>query len=160
MDTISGYYNGPDVIMGEFAIQGYQGQQPWGCWGAGWTATPGEYYPAPRQVGYGRVTGTGTATYPPDGYNNTSTDAYTYVGDREPAYIWNNSNGNTTGYDDEAGSCTASPVANSSEYIVSGRDFITGTAKPGYTPYTYPHPLTQGSGGAPSSPTGLQTVVR
>jgi hypothetical protein len=28
-----------------------------------------------------------------------------------------------------------------------------------YTPYTYPHPLTQGSGTAPAAPTGLQAVV-
>lgn len=153
--VISGYYNGSDVEMGEFALQYPYAQN--GCWGSGWTTKATEYYHAPRQVGYGYVTGTGTANYPPDGVNNASKDATTYVGDSEPAYIWNNTPGNTTGYDDGGGGCSASPLANSAQYIVSGQDFIVGTAKPGYTPYTYPHPLTQG--GAVVPPTGLQAVV-
>ena len=159
-NTISGYYNGPDIMMAEFALQ-----EPYanvGCWGAGWTTNAGEYYHAPRQVGYGYVTGTGTANYPRDGVNNSSTDATTYVGDSEPAYIWGNSPGNTTGYGDGAdpSGCT-SPVAASSNYIVSGTDFIVGTAKPGYTPYTYPHPLTVGSGDPPpAAPTGLTAAVQ
>jgi hypothetical protein len=31
-------------------------------------------------------------------------------------------------------------------YIVQGQDYIIGTAKPGWTPYTYPHPLVAPSG--------------
>ena len=51
------------------------------CWGAG---ISGNQYPAPRQVGLGRVTGTGK-----DGEGRMN-DSVTYVGDSEPAYMWNN----------------------------------------------------------------------
>ena len=51
------------------------------CWGAG---ISGNQYPAPRQVGLGRVTGAGK-----DGEGRTS-DSVVYVGDSEPAYMWNN----------------------------------------------------------------------
>ena len=43
----------------------------------------GAQYPCPRQVGMGRVTGTGA-----DGLGRTH-DSITYVGDSEPVYIWN-----------------------------------------------------------------------
>jgi hypothetical protein len=33
----------------------------------------------------------------------------------------------------------------SSTFIVNGRDYFTGTAKPGYTKYTYPHPARPGT---------------
>ena len=49
----------------------------------------------------------------------------------EPIYFWGNTlKGVTTGGE--------------SDYpnIQLGRDYINGSAKPGYTPYTYPHPLT------------------
>ena len=48
-----------------------------------------------------------------------------------------------------------------SNYIVSGRDYIFG-AKPGYSPYTYPHPLTLGQssqGNSPASPSDLSATV-
>lgn len=142
------------------------------CWGAGFS-TPGQYYPAVRQVGFGRVTGTGTVTYPSDGYTKASTSTNAgyvgavYVGDSEPAYIWNNSRTVIVGLSDYglgngATSCPTSPTPDStSSYIVSGRDYFNGTAKPGYTPYAYPHPLTLGSGtGAkPAPPTGLAAIV-
>jgi len=35
-------------------------------------------------------------------------------------------------------------------FIVQGRDFIVGKAKPGYTPYTYPHPLRTGVAPGPT----------
>ena len=96
LPTISGYYNGPDLILAEFSLQFAYGANSAmdGCWGAGYTAQ-GQYYPAPRQIGMGYVTGTGTANYPPDNVKNSSTDAITYVGDSEPAYVWNNTPGNT-----------------------------------------------------------------
>lgn len=52
----------------------------------------------------------------------------------EPLYCWGNTlNGST------AGAETDYPN------IQPGRDFINGTAKPGYVPLTYPHPLTLGT---------------
>jgi hypothetical protein len=139
------------------------------CWGAGFT-TPGQYHHVPRQVGFGYVTGTGTANYPPDGVSNSSTDFYTYVGDSEPVYIWNNTGdhgggGNNYSLSDGAGiggSCTnADSVVN---YVVLNRDIFV-SAKPGYTPYTYPHPLAHGSGSTglgsgPSAPKNLTATVQ
>ena len=144
------------------------------CWGAGFS-TPGQYYPAPRQVGFGYVTGKGTVTYPPLGYNNSSqtthTGGYTggvYAGDSEPVYIWNNNrtmNLATSNYPIGQGgsTCPTSPTPDSSSvYLQAGRDYFNnGTAKPGYAPYTYPHPLTLGSvsGTPPAPPTGLTAIV-
>lgn len=58
----------------------------------------------------------------------------------EPIYIWNNTvNGTTVNR------------ATGSINVQSGRDFIMGTARPGYTTYTYPHPLASGAPGAPTN---------
>jgi len=150
----------------EVTVMTLQREDQYSCWGAGFT-TPGEYYPAPRQVGFGYVTGKGAVTYPPLGYTNSSTTANgAYVGDSEPAYIWNN--GRTMnvvvsdfGLNNGSLSCPASPTPDSSaSYIVSGRDYFNGTAKPGYTPYPYPHPLTQSSNPvAPAPPANLAGQV-
>ena len=48
----------------------------------------------------------------------------------EPCYSWNNT---------QAGG--SEELASSEPSIEEGRDFFNGTPKPGYTPYTYPHPL-------------------
>src|SRR5262249_10842781 len=40
--------------------------------------------------------------------------------------------------------------------IQLGRDYFT-TAKPGYTPYTYPHPLVSGGGSTTPAPTPTPT---
>jgi hypothetical protein len=57
-----------------------------------------------------------------------------------PCYAWGNS-----------GSNLPSPVmgtdSNTTSVVISGTDFFNGTVNPSYTPYTYPHPLTGGSGG-------------
>lgn len=49
----------------------------------------------------------------------------------EPLYVWNN------------GSVGAHVVNQSQQvgHIVSGRDYVVGTPKPGYVPYPYPHPI-------------------
>jgi hypothetical protein len=61
----------------------------------------------------------------------------------DPIYVWNNlQNG------------SAKNRITGSINVVSGRDFFSGTARPGYTPYVYPHPLT----GGPTAPTNLRVV--
>lgn len=83
-------------------------------------------YPAPRQVG--------------QSHNGTSFTT-------DPVYIW----GNTGGLRQDPGLSDYSPnecgasAPTVSQFIQSGRDYVVGTPKPGYTKYTYPHPLTQRS---------------
>jgi hypothetical protein len=110
-------------------------------------------YPAPRQFGFGRVTGTGV-----DGQGNSTSNGV-YVGDSEPAYIWNN-----TGFTPvinittDGTACVLNAYGHipddPNDYIQAGRDYFVGTAKPGYTKYTYPHPLTVFLTGLPSTGTG------
>lgn len=149
-----------DVNMTVMNLQRSGG--PTQCWGAG-HSTPGQYYHAPRQVGYGYVTGKGTATYPPDGDNDTSKDSYAYVGDSEPFYIWGNSRNPLNVYISDYGAGQCSSPDSSSNYIVQNRDYFNGTtAKPGWSPYTYPHPLRGASSApvaGPPAPTGLTGVV-
>jgi hypothetical protein len=110
-------------------------------------------YPAARQTGQG-WSASSTATYgnpvvPQDGIGAVT----------EGVYIWGNTGAETTDPNyvtldqfapDECGN--GQLIGN---YLVEGRDYFVGTAKPGYTPYTYPHPLhTQyalsGGGGNPT----------
>lgn len=165
--------NKPDIDMLVMNLQRSSGL--FGCWGGDTPTSAGEYYPAPHQVGLGYVTGTGKANYPPGGYTNISTyyngsdiSNPSYVGDSEPVYIWGNSRSMVTNIQDYGlgtgdSYCSSSPTAvdHSANYIESGRDYFNGTAKPGYSPATYPNPLTQSSGQAtPSPPVNLkvQTV--
>ena len=151
-----------NVILADYTLGTNGGANP--CWGSG-THTPGQYYLSPRQFGLGYVTGTGTTNYPADNCNNCTKDQNgIYVGDSEPAYIWSNSG--TIGapvtnlyLSDQSSSCTNQDQ--SANYIVSGRDFFNtaSTAKPGYTPATYPNPLTQDQAPPPNPPTGLQATV-
>jgi hypothetical protein len=144
----------PDIEMTVYNLQLSAGPNP--CWGAG--TSGGALYHAPRQVGFGRVTGTGT-----DGLGRTN-DSLTYVGDSEPAYVWNNNRTFTVSLSDYGGTACTNPD-HSSNYIVLNRDYFIGTAKPSYTPYTYPHPLTQslgssGSGSSPTAPSNLAATVQ
>ena len=137
------YGTKPNVLMTVYNLQENAGPDP--CWGSG--GTPGKYYQAPRQVGYGYVTGTGTANYPPGGVTHAHNDSITYVGDPEPVYIWANTSQplNNLGITDYGGGACTSPDA-SANYIVAARDYFnTGTAKPGYTAYQYPNPLEGGA---------------
>jgi len=83
-----------------------------------------------------------------------------------PLYIWNNGSaiGCSTG-----GSCAnnITMVGDGDAHVQAGRDFINNgtTPKPGYTPYTYPHPLRSGTTPpspvdtqAPTAPTGVATA--
>jgi len=158
--TSTDYGTRPDVNMTAMNLQRNGG--PNACWGAGGGAT-GTNYHIPRQVGVGRVTGTGTANYPTGKVNNSSTDSITYVGDSEPAYIWGNtrqplSNITISNY---GGSDCSNPDV-SGNYIQANRDYFNGsTAKPGYTAYTYPHPLAGGgtTTNAPLPPINLKAVA-
>jgi hypothetical protein len=107
-------------------------------------------YPAARQVGQG-WSPTSTATYGTPVVTQDGTGAVT-----EGVYIWDNTGTETTdpsfiGLDpDSSDSCgNNQQVAN---YVKEGRDYFL-SAKPDYTPYTYPHPLhTQYAIGAPPPP--------
>lgn len=154
----------PDINLTVMNLNRNSGENP--CWG--YNTTGGADYHAPRQVGMGYVTGNGTANYPPDNCTNCTNDqgGY-YVGDSEPAYGWGNSRSpltvNLTDYPNGAqSSCTGGTPDVTSNYIVLNRDYFNGTTpKPGWSPYTYPHPLTQGTGttGSVAAPTGLAATV-
>ena len=100
-----------------------------------WTETPGTG-PMPCQVGRGKNITPGSHT------NQLS----------NPAYFWNNTvvneGGGTGGMG--VGTQVAAPPLNGPAPITP-RDYINGTAKPGYTPAPYPHPL-QGAAPQPSAP--------
>lgn len=65
----------------------------------------------------------------------------------DPVYIWNNT---VSGGSDNSVSATG--------HVQSGRDYFSGTPRPGYTPYAYPHPLTTAGGNPPAAPTNLRIV--
>ncbi len=144
------YGNKNDVNMTVMNLQRSAGPNP--CWGAG--TSGGAQYPAPRQVGMGYVTGTGT-----DGLGRKN-DIFTYVGDSEPVYIWNNTINNgplKVGTEDYGGTACTNPDS-TPNYIVAGRDYFNnGTAKPGYVRYIYPHPLRSGAT-VPAPPTNLHII--
>lgn len=122
----------------EFRLAVLNLRENWGvnpCWGAG---IAGVQYPAPRQVGFGYVTGT------------AGNDSVAYKGDSEPLYIWNNSGTYSFTAGDGSGSCVDPDSA--SDYVVAGRDYFNGTAKPNYTKYTYPHPMRSGQTGGGTAP--------
>ncbi len=157
--TSQDYGTKPAVNMTVMNLQRNSG--PDACWGAG--TSSGACYHAPRQVGYGRVTGGGESPSASASgcVAQKQNDSVTYVGDSEPAYIWGNSTEPlSTALTDYGGSACTGPDS-TVKYIVANRDYFNGTtAKPGYTPYTYPHPLTQGSpNNTPAAPTGLAAVV-
>jgi hypothetical protein len=124
-------------------------------------------YPAARQTGQG-WSSSSSATY---GNPVVSQDGIGAV--TEGVWIWGNTGTETTdpnyvGIDqfspDECGNGQLI-----GKYLIEGRDYFVGTAKPGYTPYTYPHPLhtryaVAGGGGnpmptpTPAAPQNLRVV--
>ena len=77
----------------------------------------------------------------------------------DPVYIWNNTiDGSPATVQvvniNDGGACSGTM----STFIQQDRDYYVGTAKPGYTAYAYPHPLTVGSDPGPirsaGSPSG------
>jgi hypothetical protein len=115
---------------------------PWGtCNGASvWDGnTPGlNGYPCLDQIGYGQSVLLSGDNPIPVGFPRNLP---------EPTYVWSNTfNGATSNF--------SSPTTPG--YAVSGRDFFN-IARPGYTPYTYPHPLvTGGATPPPAAPQGLR----
>src|SRR5258708_3170524 len=95
-------------------------------------------YPAARQVGQG-WSASSTATYGHPVVTGDGTGVVT-----EGVWIWNNIGAATSdpsfiGLNDNVqDQCGNGQVI--SNYVVKGRDYFLA-AKPGYTPYTYPHPL-------------------
>jgi hypothetical protein len=142
--------NKPALNLTVMNLQRNAGPNP--CWGQG-TANGARYH-APRQVGMGYVTGTGT-----DGSGRRN-DSMTYVGDPEPMYIWNQTFTPTiSDYENtQSDSCSGAPTGydKSSNYLVSGRDYFTGTVKPGYVKFAYPHPIRGGGATVPTAPTNLR----
>jgi hypothetical protein len=104
----------------------------WPCWTGG--------YPSPYQVGWGY-----SAACPGGCTQAGSTGIYMIL---EPVYLWNNTGAGNYGaptiedYPNECGG--GAPLV--STFIQVNREYYLSTAKPGYTSYTYPHPL-QGEGG-------------
>jgi len=96
--------------------------------------TPGmSGYPCRDQVGRS-TDASGTAVHPQA---------------REPLYAWNNT------YDGIPVTIESRDLCQLSlDHVVEGRDFVNGV-RPGYTPYVYPHPLTQelALGGSPGDGT-------
>ena len=66
----------------------------------------------------------------------------------EPVYAWNNTVQNPNDSTSHLMGCLAP--------LEQGRDVINNTPMPGYTPYTYPHPLVSGTPPPPAAPTNLR----
>ena len=122
----------PELSFGIYVLRESQSNDP--CWGED---IMGAQYPAPRQIGFGYVTGTGLDGIGGSTYNGV------YVGDSEPWYYWNNTGIATpvVAVDDTSdGGCVGS-LDSDADYFQSGRDyFINAGAKPGWTAFEYPHP--------------------
>jgi hypothetical protein len=72
---------------------------------------------------------------PPSSHPLKSYAALDQIGDPNDLYIW----GNTSSGDGLYLNPTSDPHG-IGYWLKAGRDYFT-TAKPGYSPYTYPHPL-------------------
>jgi hypothetical protein len=127
-------------------------------------------YPAARQTGQG-WSASSNATYGNPVISQDGTGAVT-----EGVYIWGNTGSETSdphyvGLDQYSpDDCGNGKLV--TEFLQAGRDYFVGTAKPGYSPYLYPHPLhtafaVTGAGptpaptptqNAPAAPTNLRVV--
>ena len=153
-----GPYPGPGATWsGNYATYG----------GATYKSTTANTSSSNPSVNTGQWTNTGYAT---------GRDSITFIGDLEPLYIWDNGSGypayGTSDYGvDQTNSVSTSgtPITcdSSANYIQASRDYYVDTtgspssgAKPGWTRYSYPHPLrTDLSGSVPTSPSGLNATA-
>jgi hypothetical protein len=137
-DVNDGYWGDkPEIIFLAENLRRNAGPYP--CWDT--ITQPGAGWPIPHQTGWGYSVG---ATEP------GTTGVFQ---DLEPIYVWDNTgagNYNAPSIQDYpvgiSQSCPGDDetLPRATDYIVVNRDFYLNTAKPGYTPYTYPHPLIAG----------------
>lgn len=107
---------------------------PWGPFGTCDGSSP--YDQNSNSTGYRCVDQPGAGTSRDLGGLATPTE--TWVENiLDPIYIWNNSHSSVGG----------------SINVALNRDFYVGTARPGYTPYPYPHPLRSAAAHNPKEPT-------
>lgn len=136
----------------------------WMCWhqpGSGSSGTSGQ-----DQLSSGQ---TGTVTYDSCAGAGSPGAYYDTCQRSDPVYIWGNSGtGNTvtklTSMNDYSPDQCGNGV-DTADFFVSGRDYFVSTtssgAKPGWSPYTCPHPLTGLTGSCNSSvagPTGYNVA--
>ena len=106
-------------------------------------------YPANRQCGIGwsknSNTPYGTPVVPQNGVGQIS----------DPIYYWNNTGAGGEGYESYVGvNSTQDDCGNGlkgTDFIKINRDYFL-SARPGWTPYTYPHPLLASGGGPTPTP--------
>jgi hypothetical protein len=75
----------------------------------------------------------------------------------EPLYIWNNTGFQNPGDEDYSPNECGPGAPTTSSFVQPGRDYVVGSPKPGYTKYSYPHPL-RGGVGIPSAPQNLRII--
>jgi hypothetical protein len=103
----------------------------------------------------------GQAGYPCRDQIGRSTDQWLWTSSKpyppqalDPAYVWNNKHGDNDVIIIQH-SCETSAF-----HIQPNRDYYNNVKKPGYTPYTYPHPLRGAESSTepekPSAPTGFK----
>jgi hypothetical protein len=110
--------------------------------GIGWSASSSAQYGNPVQT----QDGTGQVIDPCYYWNNTGTGGYN--GGTNPNYF-----GVSDFNPDQCGNGLTS-----SNFIINGTHFFPNTARPGWVPYTYPHPLVSGLPQPPGAP--VLMVVR
>jgi hypothetical protein len=120
----------------------------WACYAT--TTCPSCGYPSPQQPGWGFTTG-GKHVCVGCTSGGQPTDIYQ---DLQPIYVWGNTG--TGNYDNPSlldavpNNCGAM-APSVSTYVMEGREYYLNadapSGAPGYTPYTYPHPLTAGNSG-------------
>jgi hypothetical protein len=94
---------------------------------------------------------TGGAVSPVNSTSGTATWTHQAL---EPAYSWNDI------YNPGAVPVLLHVPTNfgAQSILVENRDYFNGTPMPGYTPYTYPHPLVSGGGHGPQTPGDLHVT--
>jgi hypothetical protein len=114
----------------------------WGIWGMCNGVNPID----------GNIDSTGYNSQDQCGWTSTGLDDGT--GPKQilsPIYAWGNTlDGSSVGL------TVVNTCSQVSVHIKENRDFYNGVQRPGYSPYTYPHPLRSGGDGTPQSPTGLR----